>query len=428
MPSSNKKIVKSKQVSDQLVLLLLIAACLILFAYLHILQNTNPWQPSVYNSYTLQALQWREGKIALDHDYPHLELAIYNNKYYVSFPPVPAIPIYFLTFVFGENVPDTLLIQCYALVSCLLVYRILRRKSLPAIQSAGNAFLFCFASSLLPLLQNGAVWYQAQILAFLFTIAAIERMQSNKPTAALFCFALSVGCRPFQALYGPILILYGTRKNKLSTEVVRKPQTPLDNYSIQKDIPQVKEAIRKMLPGIIIVCSIATIYAFYNYLRFDNIFEFGHNHLPEFSSQGGVQFSLNHLAKNIKTFVLGLPFRIEQGNLEMNRFGFSLFLANPILISLQIRFGYDLIKKQVTGLQLTIYATFVLHALLLLTHRTCGGFQAGARYFIDCIPYVLLYMLNSQNEEKQLNFQAAEYILLCLGFILAVFGVYYAHL
>ncbi|NLN51549.1 MAG: hypothetical protein GX145_01875 [Clostridiaceae bacterium] len=81
-----------------------------------------------------------------------------------------------------------------------------------------------------------------------------------------------------------------------------------------------------------------------------------------------------------------------------------------------------------TGLQLTIYSTFVLHALLLLTHRTCGGFQAGALYFIDCIPYVLLYMLNSQNEEKQLHFQTAEYLLLCLGFILAVFGVYYAHL
>jgi len=45
-----------------------------------------------------------------------------------------------------------------------------------------------------------------------------------------------------------LLILYGVRKNKLSTKVVRKPQTPLDNYSIQKDISQVKEAIRKMLP------------------------------------------------------------------------------------------------------------------------------------------------------------------------------------
>jgi hypothetical protein len=162
--------------------------------------------------------------------------------------------------------------------------------------------------------------------------------------------------------------LYGVRKNKLSTKVVRKPQTPLDNYSIQKDISQVKEAIRKMLPGIIIGCSIATIYAFYNYLRFDNIFEFGHNHLPEFSSQGEVQFSLDHLAKNIKTFVLGLPFRFEQGSLEMNRFGFSLFLANLILISLQIRFGYDLIKK--TSDRITVNDLFHLRVICFITLDT----------------------------------------------------------
>ena len=46
---------------------------------------------SAYNSYTLQAMAWRDGMVSLGRDYPHLELAVYNNDWYVSFPPVPSV-------------------------------------------------------------------------------------------------------------------------------------------------------------------------------------------------------------------------------------------------------------------------------------------------------------------------------------------------
>ena len=62
----------------------------------------NPIGPSGYCTYTLQALAWRDGQICLSQDYPWLELAIYQGKYFVSFPPVPSVPLYFLTFLFGE--------------------------------------------------------------------------------------------------------------------------------------------------------------------------------------------------------------------------------------------------------------------------------------------------------------------------------------
>ena len=62
------------------------------------------------DSYTLQALAWRNGEVCLTNgqDYPWLELAIYNGKYYVSFPPLPSVLMLPLTFVFGENTPNTL--------------------------------------------------------------------------------------------------------------------------------------------------------------------------------------------------------------------------------------------------------------------------------------------------------------------------------
>ncbi|MDO5023141.1 MAG: hypothetical protein Q4E07_07400, partial [Eubacteriales bacterium] len=189
-------------------------------------------------------MQWRKGKIALEENVPHLELAVYNGQYYVSFPPVPTVPLYLLSFIFGFNIPDTLLLQLYAVFACLLLHKMLLKYTTPT-KAALLAFLLCFASSLLPILQNGAVWYQAQVLAFLFTVWSFERMSENKPTASLILYALSVGCRPFNALYGPLIMLI---------------------YILQQE--SLKKAIKKLLPGVLLGLLVASIYAWYNYIRF----------------------------------------------------------------------------------------------------------------------------------------------------------------
>ncbi len=392
----------------------LVMVCISLLAFTHFLQGTSPFSPSAFNTYTLQAMQWRKGEIALDHDYPHLELAVYQGKYYVSFPPVPAIPIYFLTFLFGLNVPDTLLIQMYAILACLIVYKVFKDASITPLLSAVWAFFACFASALLPMLQNGAVWYQAQILAYLLTALAIERMQKGKPTLIPLFFALSVGCRPFNVLYGPLLIAYGIKVH-----------------------PSFKLGIRlltKMLLGLLSGLSVAIAYAVYNYIRFGNIFEFGHNYLPEFSTQGVIQFALSHIPNNAPTFVWGLPFAQNGNAFEMKQYGFSMFLANPILLCLLLWFFRDMVKWRLTPFKISVLAFFLLHALLLLSHRTCGGFQYGARYFVDCIPYVFMYITASRKDTGDkvpigsTNAHLMEYVLLFDGLILSIFGSYCIHL
>lgn len=77
------------------------------------------------DSYTLQALAWRKGEVCLTNgqDYPWLELAIYNGKYYVSFPPLPSVLMLPLTFVFGEDTPNTLMVAIYAIAALVGAYR-----------------------------------------------------------------------------------------------------------------------------------------------------------------------------------------------------------------------------------------------------------------------------------------------------------------
>ena len=92
-----KKLIRSRHLPAVILLALLFL--------LNLALGMDPLAPSPYNSYTRQALAWREGRTYLEEDVPHLELAIRSGRYYVSFPPVPSVPLYFLSFLFGAASP-----------------------------------------------------------------------------------------------------------------------------------------------------------------------------------------------------------------------------------------------------------------------------------------------------------------------------------
>lgn len=372
-----------------------ILLCLILFSLL----GTSPMTPSPYNTYTLQALAWRKGQAFLDGDVPHLELAIYKGRYFVSFPPVPTVPVFLLTFLFGSGVPDGLLVLLYALAALLVLYRYLLRKGFSVSSAAFWAFAGCLSSSLLPLLWSGAVWYQAQVLAFLLTACAVERMDADHPGLGLLCYALSVGCRPFNVLYGPLLVLL-----YLSARAARGMG--------------LKTSLMRLLPGFILGFLVAALYAAYNWIRFDNPIEFGHSYLPEFSTQGGTQFSLSHLGENARRFILSQPFDLQGESLRLKQFGFSLFLANPLLLLLVWRALQDMAKRAFGPRQAAVLFFFSAHLFLLLLHRTFGGYQYGARYAADLLPYAFIYLGIGDRKKPAWP----ETILLAVGFAFAVWG------
>ena len=57
-----------------------------------------------------------------------------------------------------------------------------------------------------------------------------------------------------------------------------------------------------------------------------------------------------------------------------------------------ILFCADVIKRRAGAYEALIIMLFVPHLLLLLSHRTFGGFQFGARYAVDLIPYAFAYL------------------------------------
>ena len=377
--------------------LLLIGAMAALWAVLCVLTNSSFAGATAYNTYTRQAMAWRQGLLHLPEDVKYLELAVYQGDYYVSFPPLPSVVLLPLTYLFGWNTPDNLLVKLYALGACLLMCFALKRAGYKPWHAGAFAFLICFASSLLPLTLDGAVWYHAQVLAFFLTIAAICFLALDLPTWSLLCYALSVGCRPFNALYGlPLFAVY--------IAINRRARIP------------VKAMARALLPGICLGLCVAAGLGIYNYVRFGDPLEFGHNYLPEFSTQGGIQFSLDHVAKNLKTFLWGLPLSEKY---ELKRFGFSMLLACPTLTLMLFWVIKDLLKRAMRVEKAVVLLTCLAHAFLLLMHRTFGGFQLGARYAVDLVPYTFFYLLLTPEKKKP---TIAEYVFLTAVFLFMAWG------
>ncbi len=279
-------------------------AWMAVLALLSRLCGYDPFGTSAYNTYTLQALSWREGRTWLSQDYPHLELAIFEGRYYVSFPPVPSLPLLLLSFFCEANTPDGLLVKLYALGAFSGIYWWASRKGHIAV-ALFWASAFVFASSLLPLMLIGAVWYQAQLLAFLCTVLAVLLAERKRPTPSLILYALAVGCRPFNAVAGlAVAALLWHRR-----------------------VPW-----KKWIPGVCAGLCIGLCYGLYNLARFGSFFEFGHNYLPEFTRSEHGQFSLAYFWDNAKLVFTGMP--LENG--QFVQFGFNLFLANPIFLLLAV--------------------------------------------------------------------------------------------
>jgi len=336
---------------------------------------------SPYDSYTLQALAWRQARAFLLGEYPWLELAVYNGNTFVSFPPVPSVPMWLLTFFFSDHTPSALATFLYVLGGYVAAF-FLARRYLPAPHAAGCALFACLGGSLPDIAVSaegyaGGVWYQAQALAFLLTMLAFCCLLGRRRAghaAGLILLSFSVGCRPLNALYVPAALFLLYRKTDGGTAPKR---------------------LRAMLPYVAVPALIACAYGAYNFARFQNPLEFGHAYLPEYTESGDTVFALSNLWGNLKA-IWKAPW-LEEGALRFPiTQGFAVYLTNPLFFLAGIRALERLKRREADALDAALCASALLHALLLLTHRTNGGWQYGTRYLCDLLPALLIVFVRGK--------------------------------
>ncbi|MBR0444823.1 MAG: hypothetical protein IJK14_05570 [Clostridia bacterium] len=359
---------EKRPADNRIVLPLLLVTVLTMFLLLHDLFGGTLLKATDYNSYTLQAMAWRSGSFGLGKDYPWLELAVYRGDWYVSFPPVPTLVMLPLTFLFGTGTPDNLVMLEYALLMVLAAYYSVRRIGASERASAFWAMFVALGSNMLWMCTDGAVWFMAQALNMVLCLYAIFCAVSRRRVLSLIFTALAVGCRPFSILlFLPLLALF------IEEDIVEKGMSP-------------KAAVLSQWKVLIGPALIGLCYMIFNYARFRNPFEFGHSFLPEFN-RGEPQFSVSFILRNLPNIFRPVMLRKNLSLSYSIYDGFLFFVANPFFVILFTRL------KKLRPYQWVALAAMVVNLVLLLMHRTFGGWQFGARYTVDLLSYAFLICL-----------------------------------
>ncbi len=345
-----------------------------------------PWSKNFYNSYTLQACRWLSGHLDLGQNYSHLEIAEFGGKFFVSFPPFPSYVMLPFAALFGENTPDGWIAVAVSLLGAYYVFRLLKHYEKSNESAIFWTLFVTIGTNLIFITVNGWVWFIAQNLCFTLSVMAIYYAVLGKGGLSLAFWAMSVGCRPFNALYAPVLlvILYqGLKKQNLTFG----------------------KMLQKHWKWAIAPTVIAVSYMLLNYLRFGNILEFGHNYLPEFVEAEKGQFHLDYIKQNFP-LLLQLPKSGDKGILQFPKFnGWAFYLVIPVFISYAVYTVASLLKKPQKNIlvRILIPVTVVLHLLCLTAHKTMGGFQWGNRYVLDSLPYIFLGILLVMNKDDKLE-------------------------
>ncbi len=362
---------------------------------------TGHWatEENPYRSYALQACAWLDGRLDLGKDYPWLELAIYEGKYYVSFPPFPSLVLLPFAAVLGTNTPDHWISLGFSMIGIIYAIRLYRAIT-GTYEMAERYVLFLFLGNgyLFIALQGGWVWYMAQTMCFTFSLMSLFYAANKHIGRALAFLACAFGCRPMVVAYIPLILMLGTEKASVKTWM-RK------GY--------------RLIPA----CMIIGFYLMLNAARFDNPFEFGHTHLPEFVRSTEGQFSLNYATKNFKQLFRLPQTGGEHGMMIYDTYDCMAFwLIDPIIVSFMVMWLYALTRKRKAyGLNLIIVpATICVHLMIVCCHKTMGGYQFGNRYIVDMLPYVFYGLITYKQDAGK-----AEWLnnpLFALGFSINLIG------
>lgn len=340
-----------------------------------ILTGNGIFSSNTYNSYALQADSWRMGRLDLLGNYSYLELAEYKGRFFVSFPPFPSYILFPLAFIFGVNTPDALLLWTANIVIVIYLYKLALRFNIKPVFSMLLSLFVMLGCNVSFCMLTPWVWFWAQMLAFMFLVMEIYYAYEGRGGLALGFWACSVGCRPMQFIFLPLLlvILFFDQKNKY----------PDKSFA---------EIIRKRIVWAVAPIIIGGSYMLLNYLRFDNPFEFGHNYLKEFTEAPEGQFSMAYFKNNLD-MLLNLPGFDDSNRMEIDHFGnLNFAIVSPIvifaLISVIVILCHRDYKKVLYALAIIVFCCAYL--IITMLHKTMGGWGFGNRYSNDILPWLYL--------------------------------------
>lgn len=333
------------------------------------------------NSYVLLAQSFLEGRLHSPACYDS-DCAIYQDRIYVMFPPVPAILLMPFVAIFGPDFSGFVGLSIIAsAISVYLWWRIFAALDTDKTAVIWLLLALAFATPVyFVTIRGDGVWFFAQTLGLLFITAAIHQVvRGGSLILAGVWVGLAFLCRQMSVFYLPFLFA-----------LALVPGEPLISFS--------KTHISRVLKLGLPVAAAVLVYMAYNYARFGAPLETGYQYMmaPEEWSlinhrlaEFGL-FSSEYLFFNVVYFFLQ-GFHLEFGGntmltpLGLDPAGTSLLAASPFVL---LAFFTPLRRPVLIG----IVCVLVIAVPTLWYHSNGFSQYNVQRYVLDWLP-ILFYML-----------------------------------
>ncbi len=310
------------------------------------------------------------------------DLTEYDGRWYVPFPPLPALIMLPWVALAGLARTNTMVFSIlFAAGTCALVYLLLDRLAARrwiTLEPAGHVLLaamLAVGSVLWWVTVAGSVWHLAHVFTtFFVALAALLAAGSRSPWLAAAALALAVTGRPNILLAWPLLA--GLAAQRMRDERGRVDRRAFTRWCWQSAIP--------------LAISLAALAA-YNYARFDNPLDFGYTRqnvnaevMGDLHEKG--QFHYSFIPRNLYWMLLALP-DWPRGITwpQADPHGLSIFLTTPPLLLLWLARGRSdpLARGAWTALGLLL--------IPVITYYNTGWMQFGYRFSLDfMVPAVVL--------------------------------------
>lgn len=325
------------------------------------------------------------------------DLSYYNGKWYAPWGIIPALILIPLQFVRGQFIPTFYLSILFSSLNVVLMYLLLlriKREFLFRLSTLGIyicLMLLAFGTTQFYIGTLGSVWHVDQITtSFLGTLGVYIIFRRKRKIAhyllSIVCFSLALLGRPTMVLlvFLPIILyIFDLQKRKILTSL-RKIKSIF-----------VKEIFLLCIPLIFF----STIFFSYNYVRFDNIFEYGFSHIRESSyleklREENGSFSVGSIPRNLWYMIFELPsLNLANNNLfNFNLNGNSIFFLTPPLLAIFLASPIKRKKRKFIfdSYIFALWVTTIITIIPSLMHYASGWMQLGYRYSLDVNTLLIL--------------------------------------
>jgi len=370
------------------------------------------------NHFVYLAESLLHGRLGMLTKVPHLnDWAQYNNKWYVSFPPFPAVLMMPGVAIWGMGFLDRLFAFLFAPLGPALFYvlldvlrargRIERRTwelvTLSAVYGLSTVYFFSAV--------QGTTWFVAHMIGgVLMTLYMLASLDAKRPILA----GLALGCAfatRTPMLFAFPFFLYEVMRSSRSDRAGEA--TGIVAYLRSLDWGR---TIRKTLLFGVPVAVIVLLIMLMNYARFDDPFEFGHKYLevrwaPRIEKWG--LFNYHYLGRNLMVIFSLLPWLTPSPPyVQISTHGLALWFTTPLFL-------YALWPNKRDGFMNALIWSAILTAIPSLFYQNSGWVQFGYRFSLDFTQFLLMMIALGGRRFGKLFFALAAFAL-CVNLFGAV--------